>query len=54
MIRLAANEPDFVTPKPIVEAGMKAIQNGFTRYTPNAGTLDLRKAICKKTQRKTG
>ncbi|KAH7426757.1 hypothetical protein KP509_10G015900 [Ceratopteris richardii] len=54
VIRLAAGEPDFDTPKPIVEAGMKAIQNGFTRYTPNAGTLDLRKAICKKLKEENG
>jgi len=27
---------------------MNAIRDGATRYTPNAGTLELRKAICKK------
>ncbi|KAI5061276.1 hypothetical protein GOP47_0024234 [Adiantum capillus-veneris] len=54
VIRLAAGEPDFDTPKPIVEAGTKAIQNGFTRYTPNAGTLELRKAICHKLQEENG
>ncbi|MCO5575385.1 hypothetical protein L7F22_029185 [Adiantum nelumboides] len=54
VVRLAAGEPDFDTPKPIVEAGTKAIQNGFTRYTPNAGTLELRKAICHKLQVENG
>ncbi|XP_024372152.1 aspartate aminotransferase isoform X1 [Physcomitrium patens] len=54
VIRLAAGEPDFDTPKAIVEAGTKAIQEGFTRYTPNAGTLELRKAICHKLQEENG
>lgn len=54
VIRLAAGEPDFNTPHPIAEAGIKAIQNGYTRYTPNAGTLELRKAICHKLQEENG
>lgn len=54
VIRLAAGEPDFNTPHPIAEAGVKAIQNGYTRYTPNAGTLELRKAICHKLQEENG
>lgn len=29
---------------------MNAIRDGYTRYTPNAGTLELRKAICAKLQ----
>lgn len=29
---------------------MNAIKDGYTRYTPNAGTLELRKAICNKLQ----
>ncbi|KMZ68977.1 Bifunctional aspartate aminotransferase and glutamate/aspartate-prephenateaminotransferase [Zostera marina] len=48
VIGLAAGEPDFDTPAPIVEAGMNAIRDGHTRYTPNAGTLEIRKAICHK------
>lgn len=54
VVRLAAGEPDFNTPHPICEAGVKAIQNGYTRYTPNAGTLELRKAICHKLQEENG
>jgi hypothetical protein len=38
VIGLAAGEPDFDTPAPIVEAGVRAIREGHTRYTPNAGT----------------
>jgi aspartate/glutamate/aspartate-prephenate aminotransferase len=50
VIGLAAGEPDFDTPAVIVEAGVEAIRTGITRYTPNAGTSALRKAICKKFQ----
>ncbi|CAN4097276.1 unnamed protein product [Withania somnifera] len=48
VIRLAAGEPDFDTPAPIAEAGINAIREGHTRYTPNAGTMELRSAICHK------
>ena len=48
IIGLAAGEPDFDTPKEIIEAGMEALRQGHTRYTPNAGSMALRKAICKK------
>jgi len=48
VIGLAAGEPDFDTPSEIVAAGVEALQTGLTRYTPNAGTSVLRKAICSK------
>lgn len=54
VIRLAAGEPDFDTPAVIAEAGMNAIREGFTRYTPNAGTLELRSAICRKLKEENG
>ncbi|GAB2270331.1 hypothetical protein Dimus_005235 [Dionaea muscipula] len=54
VIRLAAGEPDFDTPAEIAEAGVKAIREGFTRYTPNAGTLELRTAICHKLKEENG
>ncbi|KAL8231255.1 hypothetical protein R6Q57_001033 [Mikania cordata] len=41
-------EADFDTPSIIAKAGINAIREGYTRYTPNAGTLELRTAICKK------
>ena len=50
VIALSAGEPDFNTPDPIAEAGRKAIRDGFTRYTQNAGMLPLREAICAKFQ----
>ncbi|CAL5326816.1 unnamed protein product [Camellia sinensis] len=48
VIRLAAGEPDFNNPTVIAEAGIDAIREGYTRYTPNAGTLEIRSAICQK------
>lgn len=54
VIGLAAGEPDFDTPAPIAEAGINAIREGYTRYTPNAGTLELRKAICHKLEEENG
>ncbi|KAF5458119.1 hypothetical protein F2P56_022176 [Juglans regia] len=54
VIRLAAGEPDFDTPAPIAEAGINAIREGYTRYTPNAGNMDLRQAICHKLKEENG
>jgi aspartate aminotransferase len=43
-----AGEPDFDTPEHIKEAAIKALQDGFTKYTPSAGIPELRKAISEK------
>ena len=51
---LAVGEPDFPTPPHIVEAGQKALRDGFTRYSPNAGYLNLREAIAEKLARSNG
>ena len=45
VISLGIGEPDFVTPEPIIEAGIKALKAGETHYTSNAGLLALRQAI---------
>ena len=45
---MSVGEPDFSTPRNIQEAGMFAIQNGHTKYTPGGGTFDLKQAIIKK------
>lgn len=45
VIGFGTGEPDFDTPDDIKEAGIKAIRDGKTKYTPAAGTPDLRKAI---------
>ncbi len=51
VVALSAGEPDFDTPEPIADAGVEAIRNGFTHYTENTGTLELREAICRKFNR---
>lgn len=48
IIGMTAGEPDFNTPDYIKEAAKKAIDENFSRYTPVAGYLSLRKAICDK------
>ena len=45
ILNFGAGEPDFNTPPPICEAAKKAIDEGHHKYTPAAGTLELRKAI---------
>lgn len=45
VISLGIGEPDFVTPGPIVEAGLSALKSGETHYTSNAGLLELRQAV---------
>jgi aspartate aminotransferase len=48
VVGFGAGEPDFNTPDNICEAAIKALKNGFTKYTPVSGTLELRKAISEK------
>lgn len=48
VVNFAAGEPDFDTPGYIKEAAIRAIENGFTKYTPVTGTLELKKAIAEK------
>jgi aminotransferase len=45
VISLGIGEPDFTTPEPIVEAGIRALRHGETHYTSNAGLLELRQAV---------
>jgi len=45
VISLGIGEPDFTTPKPILDAGIRSLQNGETHYTSNWGKLELRQAI---------
>jgi aspartate aminotransferase len=54
VIGFGAGEPDFPTPDHIKEAGIRAIQNNDTRYTPAAGTIELRKAICHRLKEDCG
>ncbi|MBU3644447.1 MAG: pyridoxal phosphate-dependent aminotransferase [Candidatus Methylopumilus sp.] len=51
IIGLGAGEPDFDTPQHIKDAAKKAIDSGFTKYTPVAGIPGLKKAIVAKFKR---
>lgn len=48
VVGFGAGEPDFNTPENICDAAINAIHAGFTKYTPAAGTVELKQAICKK------
>jgi aminotransferase len=54
VISLGIGEPDFVTPQPILERGVRALQDGETHYTSNSGRLDLRQALASHLQRLYG
>jgi len=54
IIGLAAGEPDFDTPQHIKDAAKKAIDDGFTKYTPVAGIPGLKKAIVNKFKNENG
>ena len=54
VIGLGAGEPDFDTPEHIKEAAVKALADGFTKYTPASGTPELRAATARKFERENG
>jgi len=54
VIGFAAGEPDFNTPAHIKQVGQQAIEDNFTRYTPTAGILPLREAVCKRLKEDCG
>ena len=54
IIGLHAGEPDFATPKRIIDAGSRALQEGYTHYTHGAGLLKLREAISRKLLEENG
>ncbi|TMD79329.1 MAG: pyridoxal phosphate-dependent aminotransferase [Chloroflexi bacterium] len=45
IVHLEIGEPDFATPDNIVEAGISALQNGYTHYTPAGGIKEVREAV---------
>jgi aspartate aminotransferase len=51
IIDLSLGEPDFDTPQHIKDAAIKAINDNWSHYTPVAGYLDLREAVCTKLKR---
>lgn len=48
IIGFGAGEPDFNTPEYIIDSAKKALDIGFTKYTPASGMAELKKAICEK------
>ncbi len=54
IISLAVGEPDFPTPKHIVDAAKQALDDGFTKYTPSKGIPELREAIAEKSRVENG
>ncbi len=48
IVGFGAGEPDFDTPEYVKRAAIRALEEGFTKYTPTAGILELRQAICEK------
>ena len=54
IINLGVGEPDFDTPQHIKDAGIGAINKGFTKYTAVGGTPSLKKAVCDKFKRDNG
>lgn len=51
VISFGAGEPDFNTPKNIQKEGIRAIEEGLTRYTPASGIIELKQAVCNKLKR---
>jgi aminotransferase len=54
VISLGIGEPDFVTPEPILKAGIASLQRGETQYTSNSGILELRQNLSKHLQKLYG
>jgi aminotransferase len=47
VISLGIGEPDFITPQPVLDAGILSLQAGKTHYTSNLGTIELRQEVAK-------
>ncbi len=54
IVDLSLGEPDFRTPQHICDAATRAMEDGYTKYTPVAGIPELRQAICEKLKRDNG
>ncbi len=54
IISLGVGEPDFPTPWVIAEAGIRALEKGFTSYTSNYGLLELREEVARYLERRFG
>src|ERR1051325_1598077 len=54
VVGFGAREPDFDTPQHIKDAAIRALNEGFTKYTPSSGIPELRQAIADKFKRENG
>lgn len=54
VVDFGVGEPDFDTPPHICAAAEEALRRGMTRYTPAAGTMELRTAVCEKLLNENG
>jgi aspartate aminotransferase len=54
VVDFGVGEPDFDTPDNVKQAGIQAIQKGFTKYTPAGGTDELKEAVIEKFKRDNG
>jgi aspartate aminotransferase len=54
VVDFGVGEPDFDTPENVKQAGIKAIQSGFTKYTPAGGTDELKEAVIEKFKKDNG
>jgi aminotransferase len=54
VISLGIGEPDFDTPRSIIEAGVESLREGRTHYTSNSGTIELRRALADHLERLYG
>ena len=54
IISFSVGEPDFTTPKNIIDAAADSLKGGFTHYTPSMGIPELRKAIAESVKAKNG
>ena len=48
VLSFTVGEPDFMTPKPIIDKANEYLSKGYTKYTPNPGIIELREAIAEK------
>jgi aminotransferase len=54
VISLGIGEPDFTTPEPILQAGIRSLQRGETHYTSNYGIIELRRALSSHLEKRYG
>ena len=54
VINFSVGEPDFNTPEHIINAGKRAMDQGYTKYTAGPGMIEFRQAICNKLNRENG